>query len=168
MKIEKLIKRQNLILGFLIFFIGLIVVKNTHQNQNKKIASLKDQIRQLEEKENILKEIQILEKKIERYKERFTKKDVSSLIEELTRNAGICNLKVSSIRPEPEKLKENFVWQPITMELTGGYHNLGRFLALLEKNPQIKIEEIRTSKIVGEEKGEDLRSNLSISSISLK
>lgn len=166
MKIGDIIKRQNLIIGFVILFFGTIFARNVYRNQVKNVISLKEEIKQTEEKERILKEIQTLEKKIEGYKEKFVKKDVSSLIEEITKNAGVCNVKVSYIRPETEIITENFVEQPMSMELLGNYHNLGKFLALLEKNIQIKIQEIRSSKVEGEK--EDLRNSISVSSISFK
>jgi len=178
MKVEEIIKRQNLIIGLVILFIGLIIVRNIYLDQNKKISSLKDEINQLEEKEIILKDIQILEKRIDEYKEKFVKKDVSVLTEELTRYAGICDIKVSSIKPGSEEIYENFTEQPISMELWGNYHRLGRFISLLEKNPQIKIEMIKVSQIDGErevskididkERTECLRISLGISLVSFQ
>ena len=169
MKIDELLKRQNLIIAILILFFGFIIARNTYENLNKKIASLKEQIRDRQEREEILRKIQILEKRIEEYKEKFPKRDTSLLIEELTRNAGICNIKVSSISPEQEIVYENFIEQRlISMDLLSSYHNFGRFLAILERNPQIKIQEIRLSKIEGEKEPEDLRTNISISLISFK
>lgn len=161
-------KRKNLITGIIILFFGLIIFRNISENQNKKIASLKEKIRDREERELILKKIQILEKRIEEYKEKFPKRDTSLLIEELIRDAKIYNIKVSSIKPEQEMVYENSIEQPIVMDLLGSYHNLGRFLAILEKNPQIKIQEIKLSKIEEEKETGDLRTKILISLVSFK
>lgn len=146
-KIEDLIKRQNLILSLLILFFSLIVAKNIYKGQIRSVVSLEEEIKEMERKEATLREIQILEKGIEEYKEKFKKLDISSSIEEFTKYARICGIKVSSIRPGLEIVRGNFIKQPIIMELLGNYHSLGKFLALLEKNFQVEIQQIQLFKI---------------------
>lgn len=162
-----MIKRINLITIILILFSGLIIFRNIHESQNKRIALLKEKIKDREEREITLKKIQVLEKKIEEYKENFPKRDVFLLIEELTKNAQTHNIKVSSIKPEQEIIYENSIEQPIAIDLLSSYHNLRKFLAILEKNPQVKIQEIKLSKIESEEV-EDLRIKILISVVSFK
>lgn len=166
-KIEDLIKRQNLILSLVILFLSLIVAKNVYKGQVRNTTSLEEEIKETEEKEAILREIQTLEKGIGEYKEKFKKLDISS-IEEFTKYARICDIKVSSVRPKPEIVHGNFIKQPITMELLGNYHNLGKFLALLEKNFQVEIQQIQLSKIEDISITEDLRINILVNLISLK
>lgn len=168
MKIEEFIKKYNSIIGLIILFLGLIIAINVYKRQNEELFSLKDRIRQWEEKEVILKDIQFLESRLGEYKEKFKKKDVSELIRELTECAVDCDVIVSSIQPGPEKSEENFVFQYITMDILSSYHNLRRLVSVLEKNPQIKIEEINLSQETEEEKTVKIRTNILINFVSFR
>ncbi len=167
-KIKDLIKRQNLILSLVILFLSLIVARNIYRGQIRNVVSLKEEMKEMGEREAILGEIQILEKGIGEYKERFKKLDISSPVEEFTKYAGICDIKVSSIRPGLEIVHGNFIKQPIIMELLGNYHSLGKFLSLLEKNFQVEIQQIRLSKIEDVSEAEDLRISISVNLIFLE
>lgn len=87
----------------------------------------------------------------------FAEADISLLLGDISRKADFCAVKILRINPqsqisggkdktEPVVEISGFKLQPIELkiELSSGYHQLGKFLSQLEENPLIAVSDFKT------------------------
>ncbi|MCU0652595.1 MAG: type 4a pilus biogenesis protein PilO [Candidatus Omnitrophica bacterium] len=88
--------------------------------------------------------------------------DIPLLLNEISAIANICQIKIMQIKPVKEAVKEvkpvkvrptktrNFTAELITLELTGEYHNFGKFINILEGNEVfLAVDDFKISPISG-------------------
>jgi len=112
------------------------------------ISDLRDQLAQVETKELDLKKefedkafkaanLEALRKQMKEMEESFgalvsqlpTDTEVPGLLEDITNKGVESGLEIKSIKLQPEQAKEFYVELPISIEVTGTYHDFGTFVS---------------------------------------
>ncbi len=89
-------------------------------------------------KKEIREKQEILEKKLSNLEERETiTADPGSYLETLISVARKADIRFVRVQPQEESRKEDVVLYPVLLELTTTYHELGHFVAALEKLPHL-------------------------------
>ena len=63
--------------------------------------------------------------------------EVPGLLEDITNKGLESGLEIKSIKLQPEKVKEFYVELPISIEVSGGYHDFGTFVSGIASLPRI-------------------------------
>ena len=66
-----------------------------------------------------------------------TEKEMPGILRRITLAGQQCGVSFESFRPEGEVVKEHYVEIPIQLDVTGGYHEIGQFLAELSNMKRI-------------------------------
>ena len=66
-----------------------------------------------------------------------TEKEMPGILRRITLAGQQCGITFESFRPDPELVKEHYVEIPIQLNVTGGYHEVGQFLAELSNMKRI-------------------------------
>lgn len=80
--------------------------------------------------------------------------EVPGLLEDITNKGLESSLEIRSIKLEPERVKEFYVELPISIEVSGGYHDFGTFVSGIAGLPRIvtlhdfKITQSRESGVL--------------------
>ena len=96
--------------------------------------------------------------------------EVPGLLEDITNKGVESGLEIKSIKLEPEQAKEFYVELPISIEVTGSYHDFGTFVSGIAGLPRIvtlqnfKIEPAKA----GQGKGKDVAPGVLSMSIAAK
>jgi type IV pilus assembly protein PilO len=141
------VKAAAWVLAFLLF----VVVGYVYN-----IADLRDQLTQVETKEVDLKKefedkafkaanLEALRKQMKEMEESFgalvsqlpTDTEVPGLLEDITNKGVESGLEIKSIKLQPEQVKEFYVELPISIEVTGTYHDFGTFVSGIAGLPRI-------------------------------
>jgi Tfp pilus assembly protein PilO len=122
--------------------LALIIARNIYGIQVKRAATLEHN-KDVEIKKNELaKDINKAEKRINAYRKVLAEKDTNALINSLTQMAARSAIKVTSVRPEGER--EYDAYNKITIRLNilaRDYHKIGQFISTLENAPELYIIE---------------------------
>lgn len=142
-----LVKAAAWVLAFVVF----VVVGYVYN-----ISDLRDQLAQVEAKELTLKQefedkaykaanLEALRKQMTEMEESFgalvsqlpTDTEVPGLLEDITNKGVESGLEIKSIKLQPEQAKEFYVELPISIEVTGTYHDFGTFVSGIAGLPRI-------------------------------
>jgi len=139
--------------------------------QNQQIASLDESKSEEIKKSEIIEDLNRVEKRINSYKQTFTKKDLGSVIGAMTDIAKDTKVKVISVKPGldqqyPEYVKTSF----LIVVRVADYHALGQFISKVENYKDLFLVEdvnITAAENLQNDKkaGKDLDISLKISSI---
>ncbi|MEW5758119.1 MAG: type 4a pilus biogenesis protein PilO [Candidatus Omnitrophota bacterium] len=169
MKTNINIDKSKLIL-LVVIVVSLFFAYKVWQIQVEKVNSLKNMISEEETKIEVLTSIQSLNQKIDSYAKVLKKEDVASMITKINNFASSTGIEIISIQPQREEFKDGvYKILPINLNINGTYHNIGRFISLLEAKEQffrIKDFNLTSSRGVGEfglEKKESKLQSLSCS-----
>jgi len=66
-----------------------------------------------------------------------TEKEMPGILRRITLAGQQCGVEFESFRPDPEVVKEHYVEIPIQLDVHGGYHEIGQFLAELSNMKRI-------------------------------
>lgn len=66
-----------------------------------------------------------------------TEKEMPGILRRITLAGQQCGVEFESFRPDPEVVKEHYVEIPIQLDVHGGYHEVGQFLAELSNMKRI-------------------------------
>jgi type IV pilus assembly protein PilO len=66
-----------------------------------------------------------------------TEKEMPGILRRITLAGQQCGVEFESFRPEPELMKDHYVEIPIQLDVRGGYHEVGQFLAEVSNMPRI-------------------------------
>jgi type IV pilus assembly protein PilO len=116
-------------------FRAIRYLKQEIERSQEKLMELKAQAARLEK---LTREYQQLEGRIQRVKEELpTEKEIPRLLTAIT-TLGIKNgLEFLSFAPQPEQTKEFYSILPLSLDMEGSYHEVGKFLAALANFPRI-------------------------------
>ncbi len=159
-------KYKNKILNIAIIILALIISSNIYKKQAKEIESLKGKTNVEIKKNNMLKSISQLEKRINTYRNLFAKKDVSENINTISNIAKESGIKIVSIKPIPEQrqIYPEYIKFPFNLVLnTSKYHALGKFISKVEGYRDVYV--IDSLEMRFEPTKEELTVNLKVSSI---
>jgi Tfp pilus assembly protein PilO len=167
-------KHKNKVLNILVIFVALIIALNIYKGQVKAIKSLENQKDMETKKNEILGTLSGLEKNINSYKDFFTKKDISSLVNMLTNIAAESNIKVIAIKPLKEQNYAAYVKYPFDLVISAAsYHQLGKFISKIESFPEVfyTVESMNMRSISEKakiEQGERISAGLVVSTVFYK
>lgn len=159
-------KYKNKILNIAIIILALIISSNIYKKQAKEIESLKGKTNVEIKKNNMLKNISQLEKRINTYRNLFAKKDVSLVINTISNIAKESGIKIVSIKPIPEQrqIYPEYIKFPFNLVLTASkYHALGKFISKVEGYRDVYV--VDSLEMRFEPTKEELTVNLKVSSI---
>lgn len=164
MDLTELNKYKNKLFNIAVIILALIFTSNIYKKQTRDIEALKG-TRDVEIKKNkTLDSISQLEKKINAYKNLFSKKDASLVINTTGNIAKELGIRIVSIKPGAEQRYPDYIKLPFDLVVnTSGYHALGKFISKLESCQyvySIEVVNIRFESQTGE-----LTVNLKLSNI---
>jgi len=135
-------KHKNKIINIAIIILTLIISSNVYKKQTHEMELLKKK-QDIEIKKNeIIKNISQLTIRIKSYKNLLTKKDISSIITNISDMAKQSGIKIVSIRPEPEQAFPNYIKFPFTLALSAAdYNAIGKFISKVESYQDVYIVE---------------------------
>ncbi len=163
---------RNVVVNMLVAALLLganFLVYNYQMQKYRRLQETKD----YETKKNaVIEVINRLEKKLFAYKKILGKKDAAELVNVISRAASSSSVQISSIQPQPEEEQEFYNRLSINLNITTSrYHNLGKFISLLEKSPEIfnaRIVSISGRTGSGDDKGSRLNAVLTVSTLIYK
>lgn len=164
-------KNKNKILNFGIIILALFVVFQIYRSSDEQVNSLIGQKDEELRKNAALEEIASLEKKVEKYKTVFVRKDLGAVIDTISNIAKNCSIKIISIKPANEEVFPNYVKAAFLITVSSpSYHSLGNFVSQIESYKDVyMVDEISiTSTAPGQPtaaKNINLNVNLKISTI---
>lgn len=167
-------KYKNTFLNIGVIIIFLVITNGIYKNQNLTAKKL-EKDREAEIKKNAaLTAISTLEKKIGLYRNFLNKKDLSSIINNISNIAKESQIKIISIRPQNEKDQGDYIKYPFSLSITAkDYHQLGQFIAKLESSSDIYIIESiavrpRAAEAQPSKQAEKVSAELTLSTVLLK
>lgn len=138
--LNKLNKYKNTILNILVFVVALIISNAIYKNQNKVLDTMRLNNEKELKKNKILSNVQRLDKSFSDYKKAVNKKDISSVINNISNIAKESGVLIDSLKPLPEKVESVYASYPFELRMRSrGYHEVGRFMSKLESSPDIYI-----------------------------
>lgn len=163
-------KYKNNILNIAIIILALILAINIYKRQARLIASLVERKNSAIKKNEVLMDIEQLEKKFISYKSVINNKDISSVINTLTNIAGDSAINIISLKPQKQEERPDYVRYPFNLTVESpDYHSLARFIAKIENSTDIYIiENISISKVKEAGKKSPLTTELKLSTILVK
>lgn len=139
------------VIAWVFAFVLLVVVGYVYT-----ISDMRDQLTQAENKELDLKKefedkaykaanLDALRKQMAEMEQTFgalvsqlpTDTEVPGLLEDITNKGVESGLGIKSIKLQPEQMKEFYVELPITIDVTGSYHDFGMFVSGIAALPRI-------------------------------
>ncbi|MDD5120845.1 MAG: type 4a pilus biogenesis protein PilO [Candidatus Omnitrophica bacterium] len=171
-RIELSEKNKNKILNFGIIFVALFIAFQFYKGANEQVEALNNAKNNELKKNEATDEIAALEVKIQRYKEVFTKKDISYVLDAISKIAKTSGVKFISIKPIDEETSSDYVRSSFLITVSSPtYHYLGDFISQIEASTDIYlVGEVSItssdSSYAMEGDGSDLLLNLRVSTIS--
>ena len=169
--IDFLSKNKSKIINVGVIVAALFIALYLYSMQNQQIASLDESKSEEIKKSEIIEDLNRVEKRINSYKQTFTKKDLGSVIGAMTDIAKDTKVKVISVKPGldqqyPEYVKTSF----LIVVRVADYHALGQFISKVENYKDLFLVEdvnITAAENLQNDKkaGKDLDISLKISSI---
>lgn len=145
-------RKKVLSIGIIIF--TLIITLSIYRTQTKKIESLHVDKDTALKKNEVLKEIGRSEKTIKLYKNLFSRKDASSVMNTFSNIARDFNVRLISVSPGNEENQPLSIKTPFTLVIgTDNYHTIGKFISSIENQPGIYF--VETISIRSQEEAAD-------------
>lgn len=175
--IRNFLKRKDILLFLGILLLGIFFARRLYQQQQGKIKALKETIAQEEEKAGVGKELAVLGDRITRISEPYLRKESSLTMDRFNELIAQAKVKVVSVSPDPQTDAGDYVKTSFRVNLRTTYHRLGRFIGLLESQPDfVKIEELSIQGLAQDTRGgseetalkNDLNVNMKVSVIFIK
>jgi Tfp pilus assembly protein PilO len=154
-----LTKYRNTAFNIALVVVALIVARAIYSNQYKKVVDLRRNISLESQKNELFGELNTVEKKLAAYRQVYTRKEASSIINDITQAARDSGVRIISIRPGEEQKQLGYSELSIDLNLgASDYHSLAKFISSLENSaylylvksfsvrPQVMTPEIAKSK----------------------
>ena len=154
-----LTKYRNTAFNIGLVLVALIVARVIYSNQYKKVVDLRKNISQEEQKNVLFSELNGVQKKLAVYKQVYTKKEASAIMNDITQVARDADVRIISIKPGEEHKQLGYSELYIDVSIgASDYHSVAKFVASLENSaylyliksyyirPQILNPEIAKSK----------------------
>ncbi len=167
-----LLKNKNLIFNLTVIILGLFVALQIYRYDNQQVRSLLEQREEEFKKNEVIREISTLEKKIDNFKNVFPRRDLSLIMGQISNIAKNNLIEIVSIKPVNEETYPDYIKSSFSMNIdVPDYHTLGNFISQIENNKDIFIVgEMsivpRGINEIGEKIDKGLKVNLKISTIS--
>ncbi|MCX5711532.1 MAG: type 4a pilus biogenesis protein PilO [Candidatus Omnitrophica bacterium] len=168
---ELLSKNKFAAVNGAVVILALIISFNIFNAQNKGVAVLEERKNQEIQKNQILSEISLLEKKVNVYKKGINSKDISSVINKIGNIAKDSSVYLVSVRPEKSADYGQYTKYNFFVNVSSdNYHKLGDFVSRIENSPDIYfIDNLQISLVAASEaEPGKLNANFYISTILIK
>lgn len=168
MDINIFLKNKNLILNSGIIVLALFIALQIYRADNQQIGSLIQQKEDALKKNEVIQSIGALEEKIDNFKQVFPKKDLSSIMGQLSNIAKNNLVKIVSIKPVNEEAYPDYIQSSFLINIYApSYHALGNFISQIENNKDIfMVGEMGITPASIDKIDNGLNVNLKISAIS--
>jgi hypothetical protein len=131
-------KNKNKLLNAGVALLTLVIVINIYKGQNQAIQILKVQKDSGLKKNEVLAVIGQSEKRIATYRNIFSKKDASLVINTISNIARDSNVKILAINPRAQENRSVYVTYPFDLTLSAdNYHAIGRFVSNIENAKEV-------------------------------
>jgi Tfp pilus assembly protein PilO len=156
--------KQNL-LNLVILIVAIIIAFKVYQSKEKDILALKNQKLMEEKKNDVLIEISTLEKTLAFLNNNVNNKLTSGVLDKIGDFANSASVKISRITPQKEIPSGEYTKYPYDVALSAdNYHQIGRFVSLLENSTDIyMVENLAISK--GGAEGDPISATLTVYTI---
>lgn len=157
---------KNSFFGIALILLAVIISNKIYKAQDKKILLLQAQAQEEFKKNEVLREISSLERKIMLYNKLLEKKDPASAINSIGNIARDSGVKIISIKPGQELKFSDYIKMPLELTVNvSNYHTLGKFISMVESQKDLYL--VDSMSISAGSQSEGLSVNLRISSIIL-
>lgn len=138
-------RNKNKIINFCVIILALVIALQFYRSTNVQVSFLIQQQNNELEKNKVVEDIAILEKKAEAYKKVFVKKDLASIIDIISGIAKNTSVKILSVKPFAEEVLDNYFNSSFLITLNApSYHALGDFISKIENHKDIYlVSEVR-------------------------
>jgi Tfp pilus assembly protein PilO len=154
--LNKLTKNRALLLNLILGIIVVLILRSFYFSYKDKMAQMKQETQICKQKVSLLNEIKPLAAEVDGYFEKFSGKEKDTLVSMVTNFAREAGVKINSFTPRESREEEFSVIYPLVLNMEGSYHNLGKFISLLESAPEvIRIEQITVKKILSVPEGSE-------------
>ncbi len=133
--ITTLSKNKNVILNIALILAAFIVAFNIYGKKAVELRSLKEKKEMELKKNKVVEDISQLEGKLNKYKELFSKKDPTVIMNNISDIAGSAGIKINSIKPIGEKKEGSYIEIPFELIINArSFHVLGEFISKIESH----------------------------------
>ncbi|MCM8779631.1 MAG: type 4a pilus biogenesis protein PilO [Candidatus Omnitrophica bacterium] len=134
--------KKSLIVNLIVVVILVMAGVWVYNYQAKVLQGLNQQKEEETRKNAIIEQIGRSEKKMFAYKRLLYRKEISALVSLINKLAAANKIKISSISPMPEDIRDYYIKQGIRLEISAkSYHDVANFVSALEKAPEIFVVE---------------------------
>ena len=131
--------------GLLPYVVNIYEKQKALSSQNEQIEFMgnwKEQLKNIESKQAILEE-----RIGKMYVELATEGEFSTVVEQLFSDAQKASISIQKIQPSGDSIKERYLSKQVSLETTGTYHNVARFINSIEQNGlMIEVQAITLEK----------------------
>jgi Tfp pilus assembly protein PilO len=129
---------KNKIINLAIVALAVFTSFHIYKKQDKAIEALREKRAVEMNKNNVLGDIALLEKRLLAYRKYLNQKDETSIMKTISAMAEKYGIKVSSLKPQPEINVGVYTKLPLRLVLSAkGYHHLSKFISELESSSYI-------------------------------
>ena len=133
-------RNKNKVINFGVIILALVIALQLYRFTNDQISSLIQQQNNEREKNKVVEDIAIFEKKAEAYKQVFVKKDLASIMNIISGIAKDTSVKILSVKPYAEEFFGNYSSSSFLITLNApSYHALGDFISKIENHKDIYL-----------------------------
>jgi len=163
---ELINRHKNKLFNIVLILLALIISSKIYNAQDKAREALREQINEETRKNELLRDISSMDKRIGLYKNLFINKDADTAINTLGTIARESNVKIVSIRPAGEQRFPEYIRIPFELNVNvDSYHPLGRFISIIENQQGVYM--VDSVSISTSNQGRELNVNLKVSTIIL-
>jgi len=137
---ELIEKNKNKIINFGVVVLALVIAFHLYRSANDQVSSLIQRQNNELEKNKVVEDIAVLEKKAQVYQSVFVKKDLASVMGIISGIAKNTSVKVISVNPYAEDALENYLKTSFIITLNSpSYHALSDFISKIENHKDIYL-----------------------------
>lgn len=128
--------------------VGWLGYNNLYVPQERQAQQILAQIAKEQANQHTQAEVAALLQRIERYRARLAQDpDPSALVRDVVTLAQTAGLSVTGLTQEAPQQRDSATRLGVTLQLTGSYHQLGTFVAALERSPRfVRVERVRIAR----------------------
>jgi hypothetical protein len=164
-------KNKNKLINAGVIILAVFIALYLYNMQNQQLASLEESKEEERRKSEVIESLNRVEKRINSYKQTFTRKDLGSVIDAMTDIAKDTRAKVISVKPGAEQKQSDYIKTSFLIVVrVPDYHALGSFISKVENYKDLfLVEDVNITTITGSQpdkkSGRDLDISLKISTV---
>jgi hypothetical protein len=137
---ELIERHKSKVINLGVIILALVIAFQFYRSNNEQISALIQQQNNELEKNKVIEDIAILEKKADQYKKVFVKKDLASIVSIISGIAKDSLVKIVSVKPYAEETLDNHINSSFLITLNApSYHALGNFISKIENHKDIYL-----------------------------